>query len=84
MSDKRERALIESDLLQILEYLNDNYDGSQRATWVGEAFGRIKDDLISENENPCDNCEGPVSGEGNLVRQAGEWILLCEQCHQDL
>ena len=74
---------IEADLLSILNYLNDTFDGSRRGVKVGEALGRISDDLI-DGKQGCADCGVPIDvmkDEEHLVRVADDkWISVCAMC----
>lgn len=84
----RKRSHIENDLAFVLNYINDTYaaDPTQRGVYVGEAFDRLKNDLLTDLKDDCDVCEGTsggVPGNENLVRIDGEFVSMCDYCHSN-
>ncbi len=83
----RKRSHIENDLEFVLNYINDMYarDPNQRGVYVGEAIGRLKHDLLTDLKDTCEVCEGTrggLPGNENLVRIDGEFVSMCDYCHE--
>ena len=84
---KRTRDQLELDLALVLKYTNDSYHANPTDTGikVGEAIGRLKEDLFGSIDE-CEVCGGAKGGEPgneNYIRVQGGYVLMCDSCRDE-
>lgn len=83
----RKHSSIMMDLEIILERLNSTYNEnpSYDGVMAGEAFARIKEDIVPSNMEPCETCgKGYVLDELTMIRNdVSDWKLLCGSCQEE-